>query len=96
MNNQIPYAKSKVDISDVDITAWLRTDELLEKMMEEILEKIKFHPYTEFSIWIEFLIEYPREGTGQDTLSYKEYAEVLKRIKNRITRLYYEKIKEEG
>ena len=96
MNSPIPYARNDVSTSSInDIIAWLRVDELLEKTKQ-------LPPDTEFSLLIEFLIEFSggyelaehrmyEMCVEQATLSYKAYAEVLKRIKNRISQLYYEK-----
>lgn len=96
MGNHIPFARSDTGVLDAkDIIEWLRVDELLEKTK-------KLSPDDEFMILIGFLIEFAggyemaehrmyEMCVEQAALSYKAYAEAVRRIKNRVVDLYVRK-----
>lgn len=96
MGKYVPFAQSNANVSNVkDIIAWLGVDELLENTKQ-------LSPDKEFLLLIEFLIQFSggyelsecrmyEMCVEQAVFSYKAYAEAVKRIKNRIIEIYYER-----
>lgn len=93
MKNCIPYARSDVSISQVkSIVEWLGVDKLLAKVRQ-------LSPETEFSILLDFLVEFSgglelsehrmaETLAEQSAISYMAHTEVVKRIKHRLIELY--------
>lgn len=99
MKHYVPYARSDTTAKQVDdIVEWLGIDKLLCVLC-------KLTPENEIPILLDFLVEFSgglelAEHSMQETLveqsaiSYKAYAEVVKRIKDRLLKLC--KIREEN
>lgn len=93
-----PFVQSNANVSNVeDIILWLGVDELLETTRQLSANE-------EFLLLIEFLIQFSggyelskcrmyEMCVEQAALNYEAYAEAVKKIKNRITEIYHEKIK---